>query len=246
MKTVFDTKHAVRYISHRGFMPLAPENSLPGFEYAGMLSQWAIETDVRMTRDGTLVCCHDADIARMFNGEGHVEEMTWAELSKIRLSKGNRLDCLTDEQRRMPLFSQYLAICRYYGCVPFIELKTPEVKPVLCAVRKAGFEDGGVVMSSIPKDGLIETRKHTKDMFIHWIFAEESALESFASMGNAGVSLNIPDAFSCARDRIAAAQELGLRVCLRAGDNVASVERMLELGLDYIPTNCMHLPIGQF
>jgi len=46
MKTIFDTPHPVRYISHRGFMPLAPENSLAGFEYAGLLSQWAIETDV--------------------------------------------------------------------------------------------------------------------------------------------------------------------------------------------------------
>ena len=27
------------YISHRGFRPLAPDNSLPGFEYAGILKQ---------------------------------------------------------------------------------------------------------------------------------------------------------------------------------------------------------------
>ena len=129
--------------------------------------------------------------------------------------------------------------------MPFIELKTPQVDRVIRAVRKAGFEDSGVVMSAIPMDWLIETRKHTGDMFIHWIFADERRLESFACEGNAGVSLNIPDASICPKERIDAVHELGLRICLRAGDAAASVQQMMALGLDYIPTNCMHLPINQ-
>ena len=39
------------------------------------------------------------------------------------------------------------------------------------------------------------------------------------------------------------AKEAGLRVCLRAGDTEEAVRRMLELGLDYIPTNRMHGPL---
>lgn len=245
MKTIFDSPRIIRYISHRGFTPLAPENSLPAFEYAGLLSQWAIETDVRVTRDGMLVCCHDADINRMFGEAGCVEEMSWHELSRLRLCSGRRLNCFRDEQLRMPLFSEYLAICKAFGCVPFIELKTPQVERVIRAVRKAGFEDSGVVMSAIPMDWLIETRKHTGDMFIHWIFADERRLESFACEGNAGVSLNIPDASVCPKEKIDAVHELGLRICLRAGDAAASVRQMMALGLDYIPTNCMHLPINQ-
>lgn len=244
MKTIFDTQHAVRYISHRGFMPLAPENSIAGFEYSGLLSQWAIETDVRVARDGTLVCCHDADVSRMFGLECRVEDMTWDELSHLRFCHGSRLECLPENQRRIPLFSEYLAICRRFGCIPFIELKTPEVEKVLHSVREANFEDGGVVISSTPKEWLCETRKYTKDMFIHWIFADEAELETFAALGNAGVSLNIPDSFSCPKEKIDRAHNVGLKICLRAGDNIESVNHMLELGLDYVPTNCMHLPIG--
>ena len=99
MKTIFDTQHAVRYISHRGFMPLAPENSIAGFEYSGLLSQWAIETDVRVARDGTLVCCHDADVSRMFGLECRVEDMTWDELSHLRFCHGSRLECLPENLR---------------------------------------------------------------------------------------------------------------------------------------------------
>ena len=245
MKMIFDQATLPRYISHRGFTPMASENSIPGFEYAGLLSQWAIETDVRVTRDGELVCCHDADVSRMFGEAGCVEEMHLAELLQLRLHSGNRLSCLTDDQKKMPLFSEYLAICRRFGCVPFIELKTPDVRRVLRAVRAAGFEDEEVVMSAIPKDWLIETRKQTKTMFIHWIFAKEEELDEFACLGNAGVSLNIPDAYSCPKETIDAIHARGLKICLRAGDTDAQVKRMQALNLDYIPTNCMHLPFGR-
>ena len=38
---------------------------------------------------------------------------------------------------------------------------------------------------------------------------------------------------------------MGLRLCLRAGDTVQSVARMRELGLDYVPSNCMHMPLRE-
>ena len=112
MNKLFDTPQTFahpRYVSHRGFQPLAPENSLPSFTYAGRLGQWAIETDVHLTRDGELVCCHNATVEKMYDGEGAIADMTWAELSRLRLKCGNRLDCLSDEEKRMPLFSEYLA-----------------------------------------------------------------------------------------------------------------------------------------
>ena len=145
----------------------------------------------------------------------------------------------------MPLFSEYLAVCKRFGCVPFIELKTPDVCRVLAAVRGAGFEEGGVVMSAIVQEWLLETRRRTKDVFIHWIFADETRLKTFAREGNAGVSLNISNAFSCPKEKIDAVHALGLKICLRAGDSAADVKQMLALGLDYIPTNCMHLPLGR-
>ena len=41
-------------------------------------------------------------------------------------------------------------------------------------------------------------------------------------------------------DKITRPHEMGLKVCLRAGDTLENVRRMLELGCDYIPSNCMH------
>lgn len=233
----------LRYISHRGFQPMAPANSLPGFAYAGFLHQWAIETDVHLTKDGVMVCCHDNTVDGTCDGSGRIAEMTWKEISDLRMNKGNRLDCFTEEQKRMPLFSEYLAICKHYGSIPFIELKTDDAERVINAVRKAGLDDAGVVMSSSSLERLVETRRHTKEMFIHWIFAKEEQLEVLAGLGYAGLSWNIPDAFACPEEKITLAHEAGLKVCLRAADSVETVQHMLKLGLDYLPTNCMHMAI---
>src|SRR5699024_12488647 len=81
------------FVSHRGYTPMAPENSLPGFAYAGLLGQWAIETDVHLTRDGVLVCCHDEAVDAMYDGTGAIADMTWEELSRHQLRSCSRLDC---------------------------------------------------------------------------------------------------------------------------------------------------------
>ena len=167
--SIFDIPKT-RYISHRGFQPMAPENSLPSFTYAGMLGQWAIETDVRMTKDGELVCCHNESVDSYCDGIGKIADMTWDEIKKVRIINGNRADCFTDEEARIPKFSEYLAICKRFGSVPFIELKIADAERVIHAVRGAGFSDDEVVMSAIKFSGLKESRRYTDKMFIHWIF----------------------------------------------------------------------------
>jgi len=236
---IFDTSRT-RYISHRGFRPLAPDNSLPGFEYAGILKQWAIETDVHITADGVAVCIHNSTVDETFDGTGNVRDMTWKELSALHMNCGNRLECFTDEQKRIPLFCEYLAICKKYGCIPFIETKTNDAEIVINEIHKAGLGDDEVVISSTDILHLEAVRQHTKSIFIHWIFAAESEIERFAKLGNAGISWNIPDCFSCPEEKINLVHGMGLKVCLRAGDNVEQVKHMQNLGLDYIPTNCMH------
>ncbi len=240
---LFDTPHAPvrpRYVSHRGFTPLAPENSLPGFAYAGLLGQWAIETDVHRTRDGVLVCIHNDTVDAMYDGTGTIREQVWAALSGLRLKAGNRLDCFAGDDLRMPLFDEYLAICRRYGCVPFIELKTDDAQPVIDAVRAAGFDDGTVVMSSVRLERLLEARKYAPGMFVHHIFGNERSIERLAPLGNAGMSWRVDDPLAKPVELIEKAHRAGLRVCLRAADSTEAVRVMLGLGLDYLPTNRMH------
>ncbi len=70
-------------VAHRGASAERPEHTLGAYELA--LSQGAdgLECDVRLTRDGHLVCVHDRKVDRTSNGTGLVSEMSLAQLREL-------------------------------------------------------------------------------------------------------------------------------------------------------------------
>jgi len=73
--------------AHRGLFDNAgpaPENSMKAFMAAAERG-YAIELDIRLTKDGRVVVFHDDSLARMCGLAHTVEELTLAELSKLRL-----------------------------------------------------------------------------------------------------------------------------------------------------------------
>ena len=74
------------FIAHRGCQSLAPENTIPSFTCAARLGLQAIETDVRFSADGLLVCSHDDSLKRMFGLKQKVSATPYAE-------RGRRSSC---------------------------------------------------------------------------------------------------------------------------------------------------------
>jgi glycerophosphoryl diester phosphodiesterase len=68
---------------HRGDRKNFPENTMSAFRAAVDLGLDAIETDIRMTKDGHLVIMHDRDVARTTNGKGFIDQMTLEELRRL-------------------------------------------------------------------------------------------------------------------------------------------------------------------
>jgi glycerophosphoryl diester phosphodiesterase len=62
-------------IAHRGGAALAPENTLAALRAAEAAGADAIETDIRQTRDGVLVCVHDADLSRLCGDPRNVTDL---------------------------------------------------------------------------------------------------------------------------------------------------------------------------
>jgi glycerophosphoryl diester phosphodiesterase len=73
----------VSVVGHRGAAGVAPENTLPAFEHAMDVGVDAVEFDVQCTRDDVLVVMHDAEVDRLTDGEGPVEEFTYDELQQL-------------------------------------------------------------------------------------------------------------------------------------------------------------------
>lgn len=226
----------IRLIAHRGYAVHAPQNSLEAFETAGRLGFWAIETDVRKTLDGVLVCCHDATVDSMFEGSGEISQMQWEQLRCLTFREEKKNGSVRRE--RMPLFDEYLSLCRIFGCVPFIETKTSDIPQIIAAVRRY-YDDREAVISSSHMEHLRMARQESKRVFIHHIFSDETAMCELKMLRPAGLSLNYPDLDAFDHVWVTRVHDMGLKMCLRAGDTIEQVRHMIELGLDYVPTNCI-------
>ena len=219
----------IRLIAHRGYTGNAVMNSLSAFEAAGKLHFWAIETDVRETADGVMVCSHDPGVEKLFDGEGNVCDYTWEKLEQLRYRSG--------QVGRIPLFREYLEICHKYSCLPFIETKVDDVEKVIACAREY-FEEDSIILSSISFEHIREARRCSK-VFVHHIFTSQDYLAELASLGNAGCSFKYDSLESVPGDLADRIHGMGLKFCLRAGDNPKTVFQMQKLGCDYIPTNAV-------
>lgn len=70
-------------VAHRGASADRPEHTLAAYDLALRDGADGVECDVRLTRDGHLVCVHDRRVDRTSTGTGLVSEMTLAELQRF-------------------------------------------------------------------------------------------------------------------------------------------------------------------
>ena len=80
-----DTREHFVNFAHRGAPAYCPENTFLSF-YTGLyMGANGIETDVRKTKDGTLVLFHDDTLDRVCGVEGRPEELTAEEFTALRV-----------------------------------------------------------------------------------------------------------------------------------------------------------------
>ncbi len=74
-------------VGHRGVPRLHQENTLAGFRRAVELGVPAVELDVLVTRDRRAVCLHDASLERLTGVRANVRDLTWDEVSALRVRR---------------------------------------------------------------------------------------------------------------------------------------------------------------
>jgi len=128
-------------IGHRGNRSHAPENTLESMREAVALGVDAVEFDLRVSRDGTLIVIHDDTLDRTTNGSGPVALRTVTELKGRDAGAG----FTPDEGRtfpwrgrgvRVPTFDEMIeSLPRDLPCI--VELKTPAATELVrAAVRR--------------------------------------------------------------------------------------------------------------
>ncbi|AHH93482.1 glycerophosphodiester phosphodiesterase [Kutzneria viridogrisea] len=75
--------HRPEIVAHRGASQHRAEHTLAAYALALEQGAEGLECDVRLTRDGHLVCLHDRTVNRTSNGRGVVSELTLDRLSEL-------------------------------------------------------------------------------------------------------------------------------------------------------------------
>jgi glycerophosphoryl diester phosphodiesterase len=105
-------------VGHRGVPALHQENTLAGFRRAAELGVPAIELDVQLTKDNVAVVLHDSHLRRLTGDPRNVGQVTWNELSKLRIRRelpmgvdvhGVRTIARYEREERIPLLAEVLS-----------------------------------------------------------------------------------------------------------------------------------------
>lgn len=116
--------------AHRGGTRVAPENTLAAFEHARSLGYRYLETDVHLSKDGTIVAFHDPDLTRTCDESIIIAESTWDRIAGARVGGRHVIPRLDD------LFDSFP------DCFFNIDTKSDAVVgPLLETIRRRGVAD---------------------------------------------------------------------------------------------------------
>lgn len=117
--------------AHRGSSTNVRENSWAAFEGALQLGYKYLETDVRCTRDGIIVSCHDSNLKRVAGIADEIRNLTYAELTARLAGVG---------ETELPQLADMLA--RWPHIRFNIDIKSwAAVEPTVQVIRQAGAID---------------------------------------------------------------------------------------------------------
>lgn len=137
----------VNAVNHRGYNTCAPENTLPAFKLSAKAGFRIVETDVRETADGELVCIHDASVDRTSNGSGDVADMTLAQLKSLDFGSWKNV---LYTGTTIPTLQEFLVCCRNLGLKAYIEIKVNDIVDKLLSIVKGyGMENNVTYISPL-------------------------------------------------------------------------------------------------
>jgi len=125
--------HTLGIVAHRGASALASENTLAAFRRARALGVLAIETDIRLSRDGGLILSHDETLTRLTGRPERTTDLDLAELRRIVVGT----DADAGPQRLATPAELFALADGRIRFLPDLKLPTAGLPTLLTAIREA-------------------------------------------------------------------------------------------------------------
>ncbi len=222
-------------IAHRGGAFESPENTLVAFQHAYDLGFGYMETDVRATSDDVVVAFHDARVDRVSRTEGLIRDMTWQELSGVRVH---------GHQHVLRLEELLLAFPQVVFNIDVKE--SGAIRPLVQVVRRLRAHDR-IVLASFSHRRLSAVRadlgpRVASSMSPREVWALYQASRGRrATLPRTAACVQVPSHLGereiVTEHFVEAAHARGLQVHVWTIDHAAQMHRLLDLGVDAIMTD---------
>ena len=236
------TDKEVTLVAHRGFSAIAPENTAPAFQEAGLAGFDAAECDIYRTKDGKWVIQHDCHTYRMMDKSSFVEKLTYDEIMSYTYDNGSNIDSYPN--LKICTLDEYLDICNQYNMVPVIELKgannTEHYDEIVASVAERNLTDK-VVYISFHLENLKKLRELSADSTLYYLVQtiDEQAINDALSLGGkCGIDFN-GNREANTKEIIQQCFDKGLLMGAWTIDTQESLDRMLDCGVTLITTNAI-------
>ena len=222
--------------AHRGGAEPGDENTMAAFARAVALGYRYVETDVRATADGVAVVFHDSTLERLTGRAGRVADLSWADLSTVRVAGSAAVPRLDEVLEEWPDVRFNVDVKHDGGTVPAV-----------AAVRAAGAGDR-VLLASFSDGRLARLRTLAGPAVATSLGTREVAALRVAAL--TGRRWRVPASAAAAqvplrygrlrvvnRRLVAQAHRLGLQVHVWTIDDPVEMNALLDLGVDGIMTD---------
>ena len=236
----------VELVAHRGESADAPENTMAAFRLAWERGVPAIELDVHLTRDGTLIVSHDADTRRTTGVARVIKESTRDELRALDAGKwkgarwaGERLPTLEEALATIPAGAR---------CLIEVKVGAEAIPALVEAVRASGKSPSQLAVISFQLDAVAEAKRRLPEIPAYYLssFRRDSATGAWtptidaliarargARLDGLDLSFNGPvDA-----DAVRRIKGAGLALHVWTVDDPEVARRFVGYGVDGITTN---------
>ncbi len=225
-------------VAHRGLSGIERENTASAFVAAGNRSYFGIETDIWRTSDGRFVCNHDGNALRVGGVNVAMEPTPWTLLREVILYDTDGTHDRYD--LRLPSLENYISICKKYGKVCVLELKslfTPEETAAFIDIIKGYDYLDGTIFISFHYDDLLHVRAILPDQRCQYLTGDNSdALIERLKADRLDIDIAHP---ALNKERIDAMHAAGLTVNCWTVDDPARAEELVSFGVDMITTNIL-------
>ncbi|MBQ7637476.1 MAG: hypothetical protein IJS90_01070 [Clostridia bacterium] len=227
-----DASAKVKFIAHRGYSFRYLENTEEAFTGAAKHGSAGAETDVRVTKDGVLVCSHNSDITLADGSTMEIADHTYEELTAQPLKNLKSLTKLY-----LCTFEKYLRIMAQNDMICFIEFKgefSDENIKKAFNMAKEIYDLSRCPLQSFDIGNLIRAKQLFPELPVMLTCDEFD--DTVKQAYDLGFAIDM-DLHGLTKETVDMFHDAGIEVAAWTANTRADISYCLSLGVDYIESD---------